>query len=113
MPLMTLVSTCIDQIQPNPNIAIQNCMKYLPTDSALFFTSELDRLLLSKQRQYFSPIIRWANKTFHFNLEVTDKMVGRIEHSPETIEKIASLLYKMVFLFDLFYSIFFILVYFI
>jgi len=95
MPLMTLVSTCIDQIQPNPNIIIRNCMKYLPTDSALFFTSESDRLLLSKQKQYYSPIIRWANKNFQIKLEVTDGMVSRIEHSDETIQKIASFLENM------------------
>jgi chaperone required for assembly of F1-ATPase len=96
MPLMTLVSTAIDQIAPHPDITIYNCMKYLPTDSALFFTSDDDRLLLSQQRQNYFPVVKWFNKFFKVQLEVTNSIFKKIDHSPEAIAKIRSYLENMV-----------------
>eukprot|EP01036_Dinobryon_divergens_P028730 gene28730-37724_t len=96
MPLMTLVSTAIDQIAPHPDITIDNCMKYLPTDSALFFTTDEDRLLLSQQRQNYTPVVKWFNKFFKVQLEVTNSIFKRIEHSPEATARVRSYLEKMV-----------------
>lgn len=95
MPLMTLASTSIDQVQVEPHIAISNCMKYLPTDSALFHTHDLDRLLLAKQRQHLMPVVRWTEKFFRINLEVTSSMAGRIQHPEEIHTKLKQTLLKM------------------
>ena len=58
MPMMTLAATAIDQILPDGYQVKKTCLSYLPTDTALFLTSETDRLLLRKQRQHFQPVLR-------------------------------------------------------
>ena len=93
---MTLVSTAIDQISPHPEITIGNCLKYLPTDSALFFTSDDDRLLLSQQRQNYSPVVKWFNKFFGLQLTTTTSIFKKIDHSPEALSKIAAYISRMV-----------------
>ncbi len=96
MPLMTIASTAIDQIQPDPSSAIATCMKYLPTDSALFFTNELDRVLLAKQRKHLSPIIRWVNRHMRIELSSTTDMTGKISHPENVTNSFEQLLSDMV-----------------
>lgn len=96
MPLTTLSSTAIDQVLPNMEDIKQNCMRYLPTDSALFFTSEEDRILLSKQRKYLSPAIRHLNRQLRIELEPTTHMARRIEHSEETLKTVRAVFDRMV-----------------
>lgn len=109
MPIMTLASTAIDQIQFNDNnsltssgndaskeFIVQNCLKYLPTDSLLFFTNDSDRILLKKQRKFLLPIIKTLNRYLHLNIEPTKAMTAKVQHSPETIAKIEQILNKMV-----------------
>lgn len=104
MPIMTLVSTAIDQIQFNDNdsseqtqkdIVIENCMKYLPTDSLLFFTNDMDRILLKKQRKVLSPIIKSINRCLRLQIESTTEITSKLQHSPETIEKLRNILQRM------------------
>lgn len=95
MPLMTLVSTAIDQVQVDPHITINNCMGFLPTDAALFYTSEEDRILLSKQRQHLTPVVRWTQKVFGVELDTTSAIVARLRHSPESTSRIEGVLNKM------------------
>jgi chaperone required for assembly of F1-ATPase len=95
MPLMTLASTAIDQILPDPTIARENCLKYLPTDSALFFTDEQDRILLSKQRKLLSPVVRWVGKEMKTEISMSAEM-AKIRHKPTTIEAFENFLRNMV-----------------
>jgi hypothetical protein len=88
MPLMTLAATAIDQILPDAYLVKKTCLSYLPTDTALFLTSESDRLLLKKQRQHFQPISRWLKKSFDVDLKTTHDMSGRISHPEETSRKV-------------------------
>jgi chaperone required for assembly of F1-ATPase len=96
MPLMTLASTAIDQIQFDRYTSIANCMKYLPTDSALFHTDEMDRILLAKQRKHLNPAVRWLSRVIRSEIPTTTSVSGRIQHAPETVAAIESILHRMV-----------------
>lgn len=125
MPLMKIFSTAIDQIQmvsPEQITAssshsylqglpielgesfsmtgrertIHNCMQYLPTDLTLFYTSESDRILLSKQREHYKPILRWLKKEFSIELATTSDMVGKLNHPIDSVMKIREMLKNMV-----------------
>jgi ATP synthase F1 complex assembly factor 2 len=104
MPLMSLVSTAIDQVQSieDRKITIENCLKYLSTDSALFFTEETDRLLLKQQEKHYLPVLQWFNETFGIHLHTTDSMSGRIKHKQDAVLKIKKLLDMMVIFFFFF-----------
>lgn len=96
MPMMTLASTALDQIAQDRDTTINNCMRYLPTDSALFMTNDMDRILLLKQKQLYSPVVRWVNRQLNTDLETTQSMSGRIKHSEESVAKIRKALTQMV-----------------
>ncbi len=96
MPIMTLASTALDQIALNPETTINTCLAYLPTDSALFLTNDLDRLLLLKQKQAFSPVVRWLNRLLNIDLVSTQDVASRISHSKPCTEKIRHVLQSMV-----------------
>ena len=96
MPMMTLASTAIDQIMPNDYQVKKTCLSYLPTDTAIFFTADTDRILLKKQRQHFQPILRWLSRSFNINLATSQHMSGRVSHSLETAAKIESIIDQMV-----------------
>jgi ATP synthase mitochondrial F1 complex assembly factor 2 len=85
MPLMSLASTAIDQIAVDRDITIANCVKYLPTDSALFFTSPEDRILLKKQKLHLQPVIKALNKKLQIDLQTTQAMNGRNQQSENTV----------------------------
>ncbi len=106
MPLMTLATTAIDQVRVDPAYARNTCMRYLPTDSALFFSTDEDRILLKKQKAVFQPIIRWFGRNLGVELETTQSMAARLKHPKESVEKIEKLLHNMVrlmFLFQFFF----------
>jgi chaperone required for assembly of F1-ATPase len=115
MPIMTLLSTAIDQIQYNDNttaipiedldtsqitktVVIENCLKYLPTDTLLFFTTESDRILLNKQRKHLSPIIKGLNRSIFGEaaLTPTTDVTSKVKHSEETVNRIRGILQRMV-----------------
>jgi chaperone required for assembly of F1-ATPase len=109
MPIMTLSSTAIDQLLYNESSSltnegdddsrqfiIQNCLKYLPTDSLLFFTNSMDRILLNKQRKTLLPVIKALNRRFKFTVEPTSEMISKISHPPATTERIEKILQRMV-----------------
>ena len=96
MPMMSLASTAIDQVLEDPDTTINTCMKYLPTDAALFITPEFDRILLAKQHEYFFPVINWLKNDLGLSLSTTDSMAGRISHPEDTVERVRSLLERMV-----------------
>lgn len=95
MPLMTLASTAIDQIALDPETTIKTCMKYLPTDSALFHTDETDRILLKKQRTLLQPPIKWLSRQLRMEIPTTTGMTSRIQHPPEILEAIEKLVSSM------------------
>ncbi len=96
MPLMTLASTAIDQVLVSPSTTINNCLKYLPTDSALFFTHDQDRVLLSKQRKHLSPVVRWVSKAMKVEIPTTVTIAGKIDHSDRTLAAFESFLNSLV-----------------
>mmetsp|Transcript_16965 Transcript_16965/g.28746 ORF Transcript_16965/g.28746 Transcript_16965/m.28746 type:complete len:212 (-) Transcript_16965:167-802(-) len=95
MPMMSIASTALDQVKLDPETTINTCLKYLPTDSSLFLTNEMDRILLEKQKLNYLPVINWLNKELDTEIRTTDLMVGQIQHPESTTAKIESLLYRM------------------
>lgn len=72
-------------------------MRYLPTDSALFFTSDSDRILLAKQKQYLAPIIDWFKNDLNIELGVMEgSMAARINHPPASVQKLEEIVRRMV-----------------
>lgn len=96
MPLMTLACTAIDQVMVNSTLTKQTCLKYLPTDTALIFASEDNRILLKNQRQHFLPIIRWIQQKYGVTLDVSQDVSTKIHHSHDTIVKFSRILDSMV-----------------
>lgn len=96
MPLMILASTAIDTIRQDPETVINTCMGYLPTDSALFWTSEEDRVLLKKQKMTYEPLIRWARRDLNVSLPTSQTMTGKLTIPEETVKYVRSLVEKMV-----------------
>lgn len=96
MPMMSLAATAIDQISLDPEESISTCLKYLPTDTCLFLTTELDRILLAKQKKHLIPLVEWLNEELGIKLVPTDSVAGKINHSQETISRVRSMLEKMV-----------------
>ena len=84
---MTLATTAIDQVQIDPDYARKTCLRYLPTDTALFLASDEDRLLLKKQKQVFQPVISWFYRTLDIELETTQSMTGKINHPKRASKK--------------------------
>lgn len=96
MPLMSLACTAIDQVQFDSETTIRTCMKYLPTDTALFMTSESDRLLLEKQKRLFIPLVEWYRQQLGVALPFTSSLANKIHHPSETMIKFEGLIRKMV-----------------
>lgn len=97
MPLMSLISTTIDQISTPAGLAFtrNTVMNYLPTDSALFYTHEGDRILLAKQRKMMDPILEFFAKELEIELKTTQAMTSRIEQSPEVASKIRTMVHSL------------------
>ena len=96
MPLMTLACTAIDQVSVSADSTKDTCLKYLPTDSALFFTHDDDRILLKKQNDHYRPVIRWFKRTLDVELETSQAMTAKIKHPVETVEKLTRIIDSMV-----------------
>jgi chaperone required for assembly of F1-ATPase len=96
MPLMSLASTAIDQVEIDPQTAIRTCMNYLPTDSGLFIAPDFDRILLAKQQKYLFPVIEWYKKELNLDLNVTQSMATRIKHPDHVVSKLECILGEMV-----------------
>jgi ATP synthase F1 complex assembly factor 2 len=95
MPVMGLVSTAIDQVALDRAVTVANCIKYLPTDSALFFTDSSDRILLKKQKLYLSRAIKALNRQLDVDLQTTQSMTGRLEQDEHTQHTILSVIEAM------------------
>lgn len=98
MPLMSIASTAIDQIQVDREHAVDTCLRYLPTDSALFIAPDYDRVLLAQQKQLFTPVLDWFTKELDLELKTSQSMSGRIEHPEVAYTRLRSILEKMVWI---------------
>lgn len=93
MPLMTLACTAIDQVAVDAWPTKQTILSYLPTDSALFFTTEEDRILLRKQKQHFQPTVRWVRRAFGIEVKtVAGSFAARIQHDESAGLKLRAVL---------------------
>lgn len=95
MPLMTIYSTANDQVVNDREYYIKTCMRYLPTDSCLFFTTEQDRVLLSKQKKYLMPAIKNVSRLIREKIEPTSQMTSRINHPEIVTKKVEYILRKL------------------
>lgn len=95
MPLMTLASTAIDQVAVDPTPTKTTILSYLPTDSALFFTTDEDRILLRKQKQHFQPTVRWLKRTFGIEVKTTVGFSARIQHDESAARRLGAVLDSM------------------
>lgn len=97
MPMMTIASTAIDQVKPDPLPTKVTCLSYLPTDSSLFWTSDEDRILLKKQRQHLEPVVRWARRELQIELLTSRGITGRLNHPPESLHRVQWMIDQLVF----------------
>jgi ATP synthase mitochondrial F1 complex assembly factor 2 len=95
MPFMILASTAVDQIIPDSEFVQKTCLSYLPTDTALFFSDETDRVLQKKQKQAFEPLIAWLNSNFDLDVKASYNSFNKIKHSDNTITKVKTLIESM------------------
>ena len=95
MPFMSIASTTIDNISLDSLHARNTCLSFLPTDSALFWTSE-DNLLYKKQESSFQPIIDWLEKEFNTKLFTSDNMTIRLNHPEESTRKMRAIVDSLV-----------------
>ncbi len=72
-------------------VALKFCL-----DTALFQTTSGDRILLAKQKECHDPLIKWLRETFGVELQTTDAMVFRINHSKEDIRRMEVIVNSMV-----------------
>ena len=93
MPMTQMMFTAIDQISVDKTPTMNTLLGYLPTDTALFFTTEDDRILLGQQRQKLEPILRWMKRTFQIELETSrGHFQGRLNHSEKSVERVQHIL---------------------
>lgn len=95
MPLMSLFSTAIDQIAKDPTHTRMTVLSYLPTDSALFFTSEEDRILLKKQHDVLDPILKRMKEDAGIDLKTTDQMTMRIDQDKEVSDMMERIVHNL------------------
>eukprot|EP00605_Chrysophyceae_sp_TOSAG23-4_P001922 GSChrysophyteH1.ASY1.ANO1.2122.1 assembled CDS len=95
MPLMTLASIAIDQTSIDPTLARETVLKFLPTDSALFYTNEMDRILLAKQLEHLRPVVDFINRELGTDLQTTNSVSTRIVHPEATVQVIESLIHSL------------------
>ena len=95
MPLMSLFSTAIDQIALDATHARKTVLSYLPTDSALFFTSEDDRILLKKQLDALGPVLSRMKSDAGLDLKTTDQMTMRIDQDKAVSDKVESIVRQL------------------
>ena len=95
MPLMTLASKAIDQISVDPTLARDTVLGFLPTDSALFFTNDRDRILLAKQMELLQPVVDFINKELGTEIMTTTSMAARIKHPADTLHVIKALVHSL------------------
>jgi len=63
MPLMTLACTALDQTAADPETVIQNCLRYLPSDTTSFLADPIeDRVLARKQKLHWEHLRKWSSK---------------------------------------------------
>jgi ATP synthase F1 complex assembly factor 2 len=90
---MTLASTAIDQVTIDPTPVKKTVLSYLPTDSAIFFTSDEDRILLKKQKEHYRPVLRWLKRAFDVEVKTGHStFVGRIQHNEKDVAKMTALI---------------------
>ena len=96
MPLMTLASKAIDQLSIDPTLARTTVLSFLPTDSALFYTTEGDRLLLAKQKALLEPIVAFVQKELGVEFATAlGSMSFRLQHPEDTIRTITYLVHSL------------------
>jgi len=92
MPYTILASTALDQIRLDPNDARRTCLRFLPTDSTLFFTTPEDRILLKAQKKHFHPLHKWIKRALGVELKTTDNMGGRVAHPQASVERVTRII---------------------
>ncbi len=95
MPMMTIASTAIDQVAVDHEATVRNVMRYLHTDSALFFTQDHDRILLAQQKNLLYPAIKWLSDTLQVPIATTQEVARSIDHPLELITRLHRVLNNM------------------
>ncbi len=96
MPMTQMMFTAIDQISVDREPTMNTLLGYLPTDTALYFTTEDDRILLGQQRQKLEPILRWLRRTFDVELKTSrGHFQGRLNHPEKSVQKIEYILTQL------------------
>ena len=96
MPMTQMMFTAIDQISVDREPTMNTLLGYLPTDTALYFTTEEDRILLGQQRQKLEPILRWLKRTFQVELKTSrGHFQGRLNHSEKSTQKVEYILSQL------------------
>ncbi|KAI9136979.1 hypothetical protein BKA69DRAFT_71704 [Paraphysoderma sedebokerense] len=90
LPLTSLVVRASDDFT-HPELredATTKIMKYLRTDS-IFYQQPYPEPLVALQQKHWNPIIKWAQKTFNVDFNVTTGILG-VKQPEESLEKMKS-----------------------
>ena len=90
MPLMSLVSTWLDQTDQGRDEVIRNVSKYLFTDTACFYAEPELRVLLNRQRKAFRGLHEWMEDEWDAPLATTDS-VFKLKHPPGSVARVAAM----------------------
>eukprot|EP00622_Pseudochattonella_farcimen_P007470 FR743461.1.p1 GENE.FR743461.1~~FR743461.1.p1 ORF type:complete len:254 (+),score=37.19 FR743461.1:113-763(+) len=91
MPLMSLVSTWLDQTEPHRQIVEDNVSKFLATDTACFMAEPELRVLRRRQEEHFSKLHSWLASEFGIDLTTTDALM-KIKHPEESVRRMQAII---------------------
>ncbi|CAM9550967.1 unnamed protein product [Phaeothamnion confervicola] len=97
MPLMTLSATTIDQTAEDPAFVVDNCMRYLATDTICFLAADEERILLERQRARWGPLHDWLRQDVGLPLATSQGkgLLQRPEHPAAAAERCREVLEAM------------------
>ena len=90
MPLMSLVSTWIDQTDIGREEVIRNVIKYLHSDTTCYYADPEMRVLVGRQKEAFESLHHWLADEWDAPLTATDG-VFKVRHPPHSIARITTM----------------------
>ena len=88
MPLMTLITTALDIVPRVREKTVNDCVKFLSTDSVAFFANvDEEPGLRTMQEESYTPILEWFQRRFEVELLTNqhDKSMGIFFMQPESV----------------------------
>jgi len=93
MPLMSLMSTWLDQTSQDRPTVITGALKFLPTDTCCFFNEEAPatRNLVRRQEKHFFKLLDWLADDWGVELSTTNG-ITKVKHEDEAVRRVEAML---------------------